>query len=169
MNVQNMSFSAHADSKGIVQLIKHLQPRNVMFVHGEAHKMKQLGKTITEVMGIPVYCPENFQLTRIEGLKPVPPTVSIYLPVGSHFDHYSQSINGYLITSPHTPNIIFVKSMDRLTSESMAIIRQILGEKTSKQIIAINRYIISDPNKGITIEQSLARIKDKSIKTIGES
>ena len=35
-----MSFSAHADAKGIIQLVKHLQPKNVMFVHGEAMKMK---------------------------------------------------------------------------------------------------------------------------------
>ena len=46
MSVQNMSFSAHADSKGIIQLIKHLQPKNVMFVHGEAQKMKSLAKII---------------------------------------------------------------------------------------------------------------------------
>jgi len=30
-----MSFSAHADAKGILQLIKHVQPKNVMLVHGE--------------------------------------------------------------------------------------------------------------------------------------
>ena len=60
MNVQNMSFSAHADSKGIIQLIKHLQPKNVMFVHGEAQKMKTLGKIIYENLQIPVHCPENF-------------------------------------------------------------------------------------------------------------
>jgi integrator complex subunit 11 len=43
-----MSFSAHADSKGIISLIKHLSPKNVMFVHGEALKMKTLGKLIEE-------------------------------------------------------------------------------------------------------------------------
>lgn len=35
MKVKNMSFSAHADAKGIIQMIKHLQPKNVMLVHGE--------------------------------------------------------------------------------------------------------------------------------------
>jgi integrator complex subunit 11 len=34
-NVMYMSFSAHADAKGIVQLIERCSPRNVMFVHGE--------------------------------------------------------------------------------------------------------------------------------------
>lgn len=48
MTVQNMSFSAHADAKGIIQLIKHLQPKNVMFVHGEGSKMKILAKLIED-------------------------------------------------------------------------------------------------------------------------
>lgn len=30
-----LSFSAHADSNGIQQLIKHVSPKNVIFVHGE--------------------------------------------------------------------------------------------------------------------------------------
>jgi integrator complex subunit 11 len=37
-----MSFSAHADSKGIMELLTHLEPRNVMLVHGEREKMKVL-------------------------------------------------------------------------------------------------------------------------------
>lgn len=39
MKVKNMSFSAHADAKGIMQLIKHLEPKNVMLVHGEKVKI----------------------------------------------------------------------------------------------------------------------------------
>ena len=35
MKIRNMSFSAHADAKGILQLIKHCEPKNVVFVHGE--------------------------------------------------------------------------------------------------------------------------------------
>ena len=37
-----MSFSAHADAKGIMQLISHCCPANVMLVHGEAMKMEFL-------------------------------------------------------------------------------------------------------------------------------
>ncbi|CAJ0602295.1 unnamed protein product [Cylicocyclus nassatus] len=40
--VEYMSFSAHADAKGIMQLIRDCQPRCVMFVHGEAAKMEFL-------------------------------------------------------------------------------------------------------------------------------
>lgn len=37
--VKNLSFSAHADAKGIMQLIKMSQPANVILVHGEKGKM----------------------------------------------------------------------------------------------------------------------------------
>ena len=40
MRVEYMSFSAHADAKGIMQLIRMTKPKNVMFVHGEAAKVK---------------------------------------------------------------------------------------------------------------------------------
>lgn len=30
-----MSFSAHADNKGIVNLVEHLRPKYLVFVHGE--------------------------------------------------------------------------------------------------------------------------------------
>lgn len=37
-----------------------------MFVHGEGAKMKVLAKLIEDQMKLSVYCPENFQLIRIE-------------------------------------------------------------------------------------------------------
>ena len=39
LQVKNMSFSAHADAKGIMQLISMCAPRHVMLVHGEKGKM----------------------------------------------------------------------------------------------------------------------------------
>jgi len=39
IKVEYMSFSAHADAKGIMQLIRMTKPKNVMFVHGEAAKV----------------------------------------------------------------------------------------------------------------------------------
>ncbi|KAF3861207.1 hypothetical protein F7725_001462 [Dissostichus mawsoni] len=36
LQVEYMSFSAHADAKGIMQLIRMAEPRNVLLVHGEA-------------------------------------------------------------------------------------------------------------------------------------
>ena len=46
MKVFNMSFSAHADSKGIIELLTHLEPKNVFLVHGEKHKMKILADNV---------------------------------------------------------------------------------------------------------------------------
>jgi len=40
MKVEYMSFSAHADAKGIMQLVRMVKPKNLMFVHGEAAKVK---------------------------------------------------------------------------------------------------------------------------------
>ena len=51
MSVQYMSFSAHADAKGIMQLISYCEPRNVMLVHGEAAKMEFLKQKIRQVSG----------------------------------------------------------------------------------------------------------------------
>lgn len=48
MAVEYMSFSAHADANGIMQLINHCEPANVLLVHGEAAKMDFLRKKIME-------------------------------------------------------------------------------------------------------------------------
>ena len=37
--VSHLSFSAHADAKGIIQLIRECEPKNIMMVHGEKIKM----------------------------------------------------------------------------------------------------------------------------------
>lgn len=39
MQVKNLSFSAHVDAKGILQLISQCRPKNVVLVHGEGSKM----------------------------------------------------------------------------------------------------------------------------------
>ena len=37
--VKHLSFSAHADAKGIMQIIRQVEPKNVLLVHGEKAKM----------------------------------------------------------------------------------------------------------------------------------
>jgi integrator complex subunit 11 len=39
MQVENISFSAHADAKGIINLLRHLNMESVVFVHGDGAKM----------------------------------------------------------------------------------------------------------------------------------
>ncbi len=66
MKIKNMSFSAHADAKGIIGLIRHCEPKNVVFVHGEGHKMKILANTLKESFpDIPVFMPANFEKINI--------------------------------------------------------------------------------------------------------
>jgi integrator complex subunit 11 len=66
MQVFNMSFSAHADSKGIMELLTHLEPRNVYLVHGEKQKMKILAETVSHKLRVPCHFPPNHSLTVIQ-------------------------------------------------------------------------------------------------------
>ncbi|KAJ1512687.1 hypothetical protein HMI54_015477 [Coelomomyces lativittatus] len=59
LKVENLSFSAHADAKGILQLMKMCRPKQVMLVHGEKKKMHTLKSTIEKELGLPTYCPPN--------------------------------------------------------------------------------------------------------------
>ncbi|CAA9987871.1 cleavage and polyadenylation specificity factor, putative [Plasmodium knowlesi strain H] len=52
-----LSFSAHADSNGIQQLIRHVLPQNVLFVHGEKNGMEKLSKHISSNYLINSLCP----------------------------------------------------------------------------------------------------------------
>jgi integrator complex subunit 11 len=57
--VKSLSFSAHADAKGIMQLIRQCCPDNVMLVHGEKAKMEFLQQRIINEFKIPCYSPAN--------------------------------------------------------------------------------------------------------------
>mmetsp|Transcript_10471 Transcript_10471/g.26898 ORF Transcript_10471/g.26898 Transcript_10471/m.26898 type:complete len:681 (+) Transcript_10471:291-2333(+) len=59
LSVEYLSFSAHADAKGIMQLIKQADAQNVVLVHGEARKMGFLAKKINKELGRPCYYPAN--------------------------------------------------------------------------------------------------------------
>lgn len=72
LQVKNMSFSAHADARGIMQLIKTARPRNVVLVHGEAPRMAVLRAQIISEMGIPCFDPPNGQLLLLESSWDVP-------------------------------------------------------------------------------------------------
>ncbi|VDP92028.1 unnamed protein product [Echinostoma caproni] len=66
MRVEYLSFSAHADARGIMQLISHCQPRHVMLVHGEAGKMDFLKSKIEQEFGLPCSKPANGEIIRVE-------------------------------------------------------------------------------------------------------
>jgi len=79
MAVQYMSFSAHADAKGIMQLIRQCGPKNVMLVHGEAEKMTFLKGKIQKEFSVDCYMPANGETVEIETRPTIPVDVSVKL------------------------------------------------------------------------------------------
>ncbi|PAA48410.1 hypothetical protein BOX15_Mlig027854g4, partial [Macrostomum lignano] len=66
MAVEYLSFSAHADARGIMQLVRMCQPRAVMLVHGESAKMDFLRQRIQQELQLPVLKPANGESVAIE-------------------------------------------------------------------------------------------------------
>ncbi|XP_055863977.1 integrator complex subunit 11-like [Biomphalaria glabrata] len=79
MAVEYMSFSAHADAKGIMQLISHCEPRNVLLVHGEGEKMVFLKNKIKQEFGVECYMPENGETSVIKVKHNIPLDTSLNL------------------------------------------------------------------------------------------
>ncbi|KAG5455757.1 MAG: beta-lactamase-like protein, partial [Olpidium bornovanus] len=75
LQVRTLSFSAHADAKGIKQLIANCRPRNVMLVHGEKPGMVELAGELT-ANGIPTYFPRNGDTVYITTPADVPVEMS---------------------------------------------------------------------------------------------
>lgn len=76
MAVEYMSFSAHADAKGIMQLITQCEPRNVLLVHGEASKMHFLAIKIKQELNLDCYMPANGETVSIPTKVSLPIEVS---------------------------------------------------------------------------------------------
>ncbi|RWS15425.1 cleavage and polyadenylation specificity factor-like protein [Dinothrombium tinctorium] len=79
MAVEYMSFSAHADAKGIMQLIHSCEPKNVLLVHGEASKMEFLQGKIKQEFGLNCYMPANGETVSIPVTVNIPVDVSLKL------------------------------------------------------------------------------------------
>lgn len=79
MAIEYMSFSAHADAKGIMQLIQNCEPRNVMLVHGEAAKMEFLKDKIRDEFKIECFSPANGETCVISTPLKIPIDCSLQL------------------------------------------------------------------------------------------
>ncbi|CAG0892335.1 unnamed protein product [Cyprideis torosa] len=90
LQVQYMSFSAHADAKGILQLISYCEPRNIMLVHGEKDKMEFLQKKIVQEFSVDCYYPANGETVKISCEPPIPLQVSLPLVKQSLHDEEKQ-------------------------------------------------------------------------------
>lgn len=71
MSVENLSFSAHADAKGILQLIRMCEPRSVVLVHGEKNKMAFLKQRVNLELGIPTYFPANGETVIVSAKREI--------------------------------------------------------------------------------------------------
>ncbi|XP_061780194.1 integrator complex subunit 11 [Nerophis lumbriciformis] len=79
LQVEYMSFSAHADAKGIMQLIRMAEPRNVLLVHGEAAKMQFLKGKIEQEFSVDCYMPANGETATVTTNPRVPVDMSLNL------------------------------------------------------------------------------------------
>ncbi|KAG0258768.1 Integrator complex subunit 11 [Actinomortierella ambigua] len=79
LKVKNLSFSAHADAKGIMQLIRQCDAKNVVLVHGEKSSMGFLKSRIMTEFGIPCFDPPNGTTISIETSHVIPIEVSAKL------------------------------------------------------------------------------------------
>ncbi|KAM4563203.1 integrator complex subunit 11 [Odontesthes bonariensis] len=79
LQVEYMSFSAHADAKGIMQLIRMAEPRNMLLVHGEAVKMEFLKGKIEQEFSVDCYMPANGETATVTTNPSVPVDMSLNL------------------------------------------------------------------------------------------
>ena len=57
MQVENLSYSAHSDARGIMELVQQCGALNVVLVHGSKTNMDGLKKRIVKELKIPCYAP----------------------------------------------------------------------------------------------------------------
>jgi integrator complex subunit 11 len=59
--IQTISFSAHSDHRGILQVLRWVHPDNVVLVHGEEERMRGLCTEVQNLLGVPCYYPGNYE------------------------------------------------------------------------------------------------------------
>eukprot|EP00854_Cymbomonas_tetramitiformis_P003863 gene3863-4825_t len=106
--VRYLSFSAHADAKGIMQLIRQAAPKNVLLVHGEKAKMDFLKAKISSTLGIPCYNPPNGEVVRVAAACAVKVHVSQTLLQRSLAEHASASITTTTYLGKRTRNPVIL-------------------------------------------------------------
>ncbi|XP_072045044.1 integrator complex subunit 11-like isoform X2 [Amphiura filiformis] len=125
LSVQYMSFSAHADAKGIMQLIRQCEPRNVLLVHGEAMKMEFLKNKITQEFGIGCFMPANGETALISGKINVIADVSLNLLKRSTFPMLGTGPHD--VKRPKTMHGAMIISDDKLQLDEPSKVMQQLG------------------------------------------
>ncbi|VDN56497.1 unnamed protein product [Dracunculus medinensis] len=128
--VEYMSFSAHADAKGIMQLIRDCQPKNVMFVHGEDLKMEFLKEKVEKEFKLKVFKPANGETAIIE----TPLNVYIKVP--------SELIEKTISYSP-SPCKRFCPFNAYFTMEKRSNQLEVISAETAAKQLGVNIHTIS--------------------------
>ncbi|KYQ94230.1 integrator complex subunit 11 [Tieghemostelium lacteum] len=142
--VHNLSFSAHADAKGIMQLIKMSSPKNVLLVHGEREKMGFLSQKIIKDFSIPCYYPANGTTVNFNTQKPIPIDISTKL-LKRQLVEYSESQEQKLL-----------KQSQNLISEGQETEEELFNFNQSKKL---NSPVVSIPMQGIMIQRENHHLK----------
>ncbi|XP_011886494.1 PREDICTED: integrator complex subunit 11 isoform X3 [Cercocebus atys] len=149
MQVEYMSFSAHADAKGIMQLVGQAEPESVLLVHGEAKKMEFLKQKIEQELRRQPGGRRGAHLglmraTWAEAFSSRGPGVSCYMPA-----------NGETVTLPTSPSIPVGISLGLLKRE----MAQGLLPEAKKPRLLHGTLIMKDSNfRLVSSEQALKEL-----------
>ncbi|KAG0266361.1 Integrator complex subunit 11 [Mortierella polycephala] len=148
LQVKNLSFSAHADAKGIMQLIRQSGAKNVVLVHGEKSSMTFLKSRIMSEFGIPCYDPANGTTISIETSHVIPIEMSANL-LKKHLIRQSevQGSGNEGLTSSSSPD----DSSDD-SSESMKLKPPMTVRPKDK--VLIQGMLVMDDGKPIRLEDA---------------
>ncbi|CAO0798286.1 unnamed protein product [Mucor circinelloides] len=168
LQVRNLSFSAHADAKGIMQLIRMCEPRNVVLVHGERGKMDFLRSNIMKEFGIACYMPANGCSIKMETSRALEAKISTDL-LKSLLNHGNNNKIPATLTAPSRPNTSVPinatllmhfnstnKQQQPQTAPSIEIVKSDAFATTEKQQQQQRRELYFQVEKGFQISTLLS-------------
>lgn len=142
LQVKNLSFSAHADAKGIMQLIRQCEAKNVVLVHGEKSSMGFLKSRIMTEFGIPCFDPANGETVSIETTHVIPIEMSASL-LKRHLIRQSEAEPGM---SP--------PSSEESSDDSTEVKKTLPTEVRPKDTVLIQGMLVIDEGKPIRFEEA---------------
>ncbi|KAK6635420.1 Integrator complex subunit 11 [Polyplax serrata] len=160
MSVQYMSFSAHADAKGIMQLIQYCEPKNVLLVHGEANKMEFLRDKIKQEFNLNCYMPANGETCTIDVPHKIPIDISLNL-----LKSESQAFNAMLpdLSKPRILHGVLVNKENSLCLMNVEDACKEAG--IARHIIRFTSTVrMEDPRPPSKIAEKLLRIVKEKLK-----
>ncbi|KAG0348376.1 Integrator complex subunit 11 [Podila humilis] len=146
LQVKNLSFSAHADAKGIMQLIRQCEAKNVVLVHGEKSSMGFLKSRIMTEFGIPCFDPANGETVSIETTHVIPIEMSASL-LKRHLIRQTEAQEPDM-SPPSTSG----DSSDESAETSFK--KEIPSEVRPKDTVLVQGMLVIDEGKPIRFEEA---------------